>query len=79
MNVETTIYDDNDDPIIVTGYIIKGVKGERDYYGQLETPDDPDEIEIQSATDINDEEIEMTEAQTKHAEEALWENAAASR
>ena len=57
MNVETTIYDDNDDPIIVTGYIIEGVKGMRDYYGQLETPDDPDEIEIHSATDINDEEI----------------------
>ena len=75
MNVETTIYDDNDDPIIVTGYIIEGVKGMRDYYGQLETPDDPDEIEIHSATYINDEEIELTDAQLKHAEEQLWDNA----
>ena len=75
MNVETTIYDDNDNPIQINGYLIKGQRGIRDWYGNLETPDDPDEIEIHSATDINDEEIELTDAQLKHAEEQLWDNA----
>jgi len=79
MNVEAIIHDDNDDPIIVSGYIIEGMRGMHDYYGQAETPDDPDEIEIHSAIDVNDEEIELTEAQIKHAEEALWDNATASR
>ena len=79
MNIEAIIYDDNDNQIIVSGYIIEGMRGMHDYYGQAETPDDPDEIEIHSAIDVNDEEIELTEAQVKHAEEALWDNATASR
>lgn len=79
MNIEAIIHDDNDNQIIVSGYIIEGMRGMHDYYGQAETPDDPDEIEIHSAIDVNDEEIELTEAQIKHAEEALWDNATASR
>ena len=29
--------------------------------------------------DINDEEIELTDAQVEHAKEAMWDNATASR
>jgi len=79
MNVEAIIYDDKDNQIIVSGYIIEGMRGMHDYYGLAETPDDPDEIEIHSAIDINDEEIELTKDQTQWAIEEMWDNAAASR
>ena len=46
MSLEVTIYDDEDKPIEIMGYLIKGQSGMRDIYGVQETPDDEDEIEI---------------------------------
>jgi len=74
MNLQAQIFDDNDNLIQINGYLIKGERGMRDMYGQMETPDDPDEVEIQSAF-IGDDEIELTEEQTEWAIEALWDEA----
>ena len=74
MHLETQIFNDNDQLIQINGYLIKGQRGMRDMYGQLETPDDPDEVEIESAF-LGDEEIELTKEQTEWAIEALWDEA----
>jgi hypothetical protein len=72
MHLETAIFDENDQLIQINGYLIKGKPGIRDVYGQMETPDDEDEVEIESAF-LEDKEIELTEEQTKWALEALFE------
>ena len=46
MHLEAQIYDDNDNLIKINGYLIVGKPGIRDWYGNLETPDDPNEVEI---------------------------------
>ena len=74
MHLETQIFDDNDQLIQINGYLIKGQQGMRDMYGQMETPDDEDEVEIESAF-LGDEEIELTKEQTDWAIEALWDEA----
>jgi predicted protein tyrosine phosphatase len=74
MHLETQIFDDNDNLIQINGYVIRGQQGMKGYYGEC-TPDDPDEVEIQSAFDHNDNEIELTEEQTEWATEALWDEA----
>ena len=74
MHLETQIFDDNDNLIQINGYLIKGERGMRDMYGQMETPDDEDEVEIESAF-LGDEEIELTKEQTEWAIEALWDEA----
>ena len=72
MHLETAIFDENDQLIQINGYLIKGKPGIRDMYGQMETPDDEDEVEIEYAF-LGDKEIELTEEQTKWALEALFE------
>jgi hypothetical protein len=72
MHLETAIFDENDQLIQINGYLIKGKPGIRDVYGQMETPDDEDEVEIESAF-LEDKEIELTEEQTKWALQALFE------
>ena len=72
MHLEAQIYDDNDNLIQINGFCIRGQQGMKGYYGEC-TPDDPDEVEIESAFDHNDNEIELTKDQTKWALEALWE------
>ena len=74
MHLETQIFDDNDQLIQINGYLIAGQRGERDAFGQLETPDDEDEVEIESAF-LGGEEIELTKRQTEWAIEALWDEA----
>jgi len=74
MHLETHIFDDQDQLIQINGYLIVGQRGMRDMYGQMETPDDPDEVEIESAF-LGDKEIELTEEQTEWAMEALWDEA----
>ena len=74
MNLQAQIFDDNDNLIQINGYLIAGQRGMRDMYGQMETPDDPDEVEIESAF-LGDEEIELTKEQTEWAIEALWDEA----
>ena len=78
MHLEAQIYDDNDQIIQINGYFIQGQQGMKGYYGEQETPDDPNEIEIESAFDHNDNEIELTKDQTEWAIEALWEEAKTS-
>ena len=73
MNLQTIIFDEQDRIIQINGYFIRGQQGMKGYYGEC-TPDDPDEVEIQSAF-LGDEEIELTEEQTKWALIALWEEA----
>lgn len=77
MHLEAQIYDDNDQIIQINGYFIQGQQGMKGYYGEQETPDDPDEVEIESAF-LGDKEIELTEEQTEEALEALWEEAKTS-
>ena len=74
MHLETQIFDESDYLIQINGYLIKGQRGMRDMYGQMETPDDPDEVEIESAF-IGDDEIELTKEQTEEALQALWDEA----
>jgi len=74
MHLETHIFNDQDQLIQINGYLIVGQRGMRDMYGQQETPDDPDEVEIESAF-LGDKEIELTEEQTEWAMEALWDEA----
>jgi hypothetical protein len=71
MNLQTIIFDEHDRIIQINGYCIRGQRGLGGYYGEG-TPDDPDEVEIQSAF-LGDEEIELTEEQTEEALQALWE------
>jgi len=78
MNLQTIIFDEHDRIIQINGYLIVGQRGMRDMYGQLETPDDPDEVEIESAF-LGDKEIELTEEQTEWAIEALWDEASSYR
>ena len=74
MNLETHIFNDQDQLIQINGYLIVGQRGMRDMYGQMETPDDPDEVEIESAF-LGDKEIELTDEQTEWAREALFDEA----
>lgn len=73
MNLQTIIFDEQDRIIQINGYYIRGQQGMKGYYGEC-TPDDPDEVEIQSAF-LGDEEIELTEEQTEWALIALWDEA----
>lgn len=75
MHLETQIYDDDDNIIHINGCIIVGKLGIKDCYGQLETPDDPTEVEIESVFDHEGNEIELTKYQTNWAIEALWNEA----
>ena len=75
MHLEAQIYDDNDNLIQINGYLIVGKPGIRDWYGNLETPDDPNEVEIESAFDHDGNEIELTKDQTNWAIEAMWDEA----
>ena len=74
MHLETQIFDEQDRIIQINGYLIVGQRGMRDMYGQMETPDDPDEVEIESAF-LGDKEIELTDEQTEWAREALLDEA----
>ena len=74
MHLETHIFDEHDQLIQINGYLIVGQRGMRDMYGQMETPDDPDEVEIESAF-LGDKEIELTDEQTEWAREALFDEA----
>lgn len=74
MHLETHIFNEHDQLIQINGYLIVGQRGMRDMYGQMETPDDPDEVEIESAF-LGDEEIELTDEQTEWAREALFDEA----
>ena len=77
MNLQAQIYNDYDQIIQINGYLIKGERGMRDMYGQMETPDDHDEVEIESAFILSTE-VELTKEQTEWAIEALWEEAKTS-
>ena len=74
MNLQTQIFNDHDQLIQINGYLIVGQRGMGDMYGQMETPDDPDEVEIESAF-LGDKEIELTDEQTEWAREALFDEA----
>jgi len=74
MHLETQIFNDNDQLVQINGYLIAGQRGMRDMYGQMETPDDPDEVEIESAF-LDDKEIELTKDQYEEALQALWDEA----
>jgi len=73
MSLEVTIYDDEDKPIEIMGYLIKGQSGMRDAYGVQETPDDEDEIEIVSAIAEDGEELTLTDSQEREAMEMLFD------
>ena len=72
MELETVIYDENDNEITVKAFVIQGDRGMRDSFGQLETPDDEDEIEIEAAFDDDDNEVELTDAQQEEAINNLY-------
>jgi hypothetical protein len=73
MHLEAQIFNEDDQLIQINGYCIRGQQGMKGYYGEC-TPDDPDEVEIESAF-IGDDEIELTEEQTEEALQALWDEA----
>ena len=73
MNLQTMIFDEQDRIIQINGYCIRGQQGMKGYYGEC-TPDDPDEVEIESAF-LGDEEIKLTNEQTEWAREALFDEA----
>lgn len=73
MSLEVTIYDDEDKPIEIMAYLIKGQSGIRDIYGLQETPDDEDEIEITSAIAEDGEEVILTDSQEREAMEMLFD------
>lgn len=51
-----------------------GCRGLRDRYGAPETPDDPEELEMEHAYDQKTgEEVELTRKEIKEVEAKLWE------
>ena len=72
MELETVIYDENDNEITVKAFVIQGQRGMHDSFGQQETPDDEDEIEIEAAFDDDDNEVELTDAQQEEAINNLY-------
>lgn len=73
--VHTTIFaDDHETELDITGHYYPGMPGSRDRYGVPLEPDDPDEMEIQSATNGDGAEVELTESEHERAIAKLWEN-----
>lgn len=67
------IYDNEDRVITIDAAVISGQRGTRDYYGQMETPDDHDEIEILEAYYEDGTEVNLTAEQIEDAEATIWE------
>ncbi len=65
--VETTIFDDEDNAIHIKAILIKGMKGMKDVYGLQETPDDEDEVEIIESINEKEEHVELTQEQLDKA------------
>ncbi len=73
MTLETTIErNDTEIPISVEYNYYKGCRGIHDKYGAPETPDEPPEIEIESAIS-NTGAIELSYAEERKVEERIWQ------
>lgn len=72
MSETITIYDDEDNEIIVTGNFIAGCLGSRNEYGAPNEPDDPSYWEIEGA-EMNGVEYDLSPEQERQAEEEFAE------
>lgn len=54
----------------------KGMRGSRDRWGVPLEPDDPEEVEIQSVTDANGNEVELTKAEMDRVEQLCFNDRA---
>lgn len=72
MNITASIYNDNDDEILVTGDYNPPSRGKRDKWGAQMEPDEPDGIEDISAT-VDGVDYELNEEEKSRAIFALWE------
>lgn len=54
----------------------KGMRGSRDRWGVPLEPDDPEEVEIQSVTDANGNEVELTASEMDRVEQLCFKDRA---
>ena len=72
MSIEAHFYNENDQLIAVTGFLIQGQKGICEYGERQQTPDDEPEMEITSSMDAEGLDVELTPEEQQDALEALW-------
>jgi hypothetical protein len=71
--MQVTILSDSDERIHIEAEITRGQAGIRGLYGQRETPDDEDDIEITEALDDAYRDVELSSAEHERAIEAVIE------
>ena len=74
MILTATIYDDNDEPIVVTGELEPACRGARDCYGAQMEPDTETEIDILEAVDARGNPVTLTQDQEVRAMDEFYDN-----
>ena len=69
-----TIYDDNDEPITVTGELEPACRGARDCYGAQMEPDTETEIDILEAVDARGNPVILTQEQECRAMDEFYDS-----
>ena len=73
MIVTAIIYDENDNPLTVTGEFSPPCRGSRDKYGVQMEPDTEATMDTLTIVDANGDEIPMTDVNVAKGNDALWE------
>lgn len=74
MILTATIYDDNDEPITVTGELEPACRGARDCYGAQMEPDTDTEIDILEAVDARGNPVILTQDQEVRAMDEFYDS-----
>jgi len=72
MILTTTIYDDSDMPIDITGEYSPPCRGRRNHYGVQMEPDEDADIVVLDAVDSSGDSITLTKHQETQAIDLLW-------
>lgn len=73
MRVTATIWDEDDMPLSIEGWVHRERRGSRDKYGAALELDNPAEMEVIEALDPQGIPRELSQNQRAEAEAALWE------
>jgi len=71
IQIETTIYNEDDSAIHIRAMLVHGMKARRNKYGAMESPDDDNEIEIVNVVCEDGFDVSLTDKQTETAMEQL--------
>jgi hypothetical protein len=71
IELETVIYDDEDNATYISAVLIPGLPARRDCYGAPESPDDDPELEVVASVDEDGHDVDLTDEQTEEAIEQL--------